>query len=151
MVKEKAIKVDGDSYKIGGKTAAKFDNGKPRLDLMPWDALIGTAMVFTYGAVKYSARNWEKGMRWTRPFAAMLRHMLYWFMGEDFDSESGLHHLDHADCNLKMLQAYAKRGVGDDDRPDFGKALETIKKEYEVLIESMEKLSQETASAEESK
>ena len=94
----------------------KDDSGKPRWDLLPFDALNDVAMVLAYGAAKYAPRNWEKGMAWGRLLAAALRHLAAWAAGRDVDDESGLPHLSHAACCVLMLLALTKRGVGTDDR-----------------------------------
>ena len=54
----------------------KFDDGKLPYDLLPGDAIEEIVKVLQFGAVKYGERNWEKGMKWNRPFAALMRHML---------------------------------------------------------------------------
>jgi len=96
--------------------ADKYDQEKPRMDLLPLDAVREVALVLTFGVKKYDARNWEKGMTWGRLLAAALRHLTAWAMGEDKDPESGLSHLAHAGCDVLMLLAYELRGVGEDDR-----------------------------------
>jgi hypothetical protein len=72
--------------------------------------------VLTYGAVKYSERNWEKGMAWHRPFGALMRHMWAWWKGENVDPETGYSHLAHAACCIAFLLTYERRGIGTDDR-----------------------------------
>lgn len=99
--------------------AAKFDAGKVRMDLLPYDALYGAAAVFTYGERKYAAWNWAKGMRWGRLFAAMLRHGFLWASGEKFDKESGLPHTWHMLCCCMMLASHEHRRIGTDDRFDI--------------------------------
>lgn len=94
----------------------KFDQDKIATDLLPFDALEGTARVLAYGKKKYAARNWEKGMAWGRLLGAALRHAFRWAIGEEFDPESGLPHLDHFTCCALMLSALVKRKVGTDDR-----------------------------------
>ena len=98
--------------------ATRHDQGKPRMDLLPGDALLDIAEVFTWGAEKYSDRNWEKGMEWHKLFAPIERHLWKWWQGEELDEESGKHHLAHAACDVLMLLASVKRGIGEDDRPD---------------------------------
>ena len=97
----------------------KYDEGKNRLDLLPPELILGVGEVLTYGASKYDDRNWEKGMAWSRPYGALLRHIMRWHMGHTFDEESNLRNLDHAATNIAFLQAYERRGVGTDDRPGF--------------------------------
>lgn len=99
------------------KAGVKFDNGKVRYDLLPPEGVNAVAVILTLGAEKYSARNWELGMDWSRPFGACLRHLFAWWGGEDRDPDTGKSHLWHAACNLFFLITYEKRGVGKDDRP----------------------------------
>ena len=98
------------------KGGVKYDTGKPRMDLLAPEFVEGVARVLDFGAVKYADRNWEAGMRWGRCVGAALRHIFAWMRGEDFDKESGLHHLDHAACCLMFLRAYVARCIGEDDR-----------------------------------
>lgn len=95
----------------------KDDGGKPPLHLLPPDALLEITRVLDFGARKYAPRNWEKGMAWSRPYAALLRHMLAWWCGERADPETGISHLAHAGCCILFLLAYERRQIGDDDRP----------------------------------
>jgi hypothetical protein len=98
----------------------KFDGDKLRYDLIPPELLEETARVLTYGAVKYSERNWEKGMAWHRPFGALMRHMWAWWGGEDRDPETGFSHLAHAACCIAFLITYERRSIGTDDRHKVG-------------------------------
>lgn len=98
----------------------KFDAGKLRMDLLPQDAIEALAQILTDGAVKYGNRNWERGMAWSRPYAALLRHLLAWWGGQDIDPESGHPHLWHVMTNAAFLVAYERRVVGEDDRPGTG-------------------------------
>jgi hypothetical protein len=66
---------------------------------------------------KTGERNWELGMRWGRPYAALRRHMAAWWSGEDTDPETGMSHLWHAACCIAFLTAFEARKAGTDDRP----------------------------------
>lgn len=94
----------------------KFDSDKPPYHLIAPELLEETAKVLDYGQKKYMARNWERGMAWSRPFGALMRHMWAWWRGEDCDPETGFSHLAHAACCVMFLLAYEKRRVGTDDR-----------------------------------
>jgi hypothetical protein len=94
----------------------KNDSGKPRLDLIAPELLTEVGKILAFGAEKYEARNWEKGMAWGRPFGACMRHLWAWWGGEDTDPESGFSHLAHAACNIMFLISYNKHGIGKDDR-----------------------------------
>jgi hypothetical protein len=95
----------------------KNDQDKTPMHLLPPELFTGTAAVLAFGANKYAPRNWELGMAWHRPYAALLRHMLAWWAGEDNDPETGLPHTWHAACCIAFLMAYEQRGIGTDDRP----------------------------------
>lgn len=84
----------------------KDDADKCRLDLLSPAFLENTADVLTYGAAKYEAHNWTKGINYSRVFGAMMRHLWAWWRGVKFDPESGLPHLAHAACCLMFLMHY---------------------------------------------
>lgn len=102
---------------VPANEGVKFDGGKLRMDLLPPDALEALARILTDGAVKYGPRNWERGMDWSRPYAALLRHLLAWWGGQDTDPESGHPHLWHVMTNAVFLVSYEQRNIGEDDRP----------------------------------
>lgn len=94
----------------------KYDQGKIPLNLLDPVFLYGTAQVLGFGAEKYAPYNWAEGMKWSRVFGALMRHMWAWWGGEENDPETGLSHLYHASCCLMFLANYQKNGVGEDDR-----------------------------------
>ena len=100
------------------KEGSKFDQDKIRMELLPPEALEGTAKVLTFGAKKYADRNWEKGIKYSRVFGAIMRHLWAWWKGEKLDPETGLSHLHHAACGLMFLQTYEARNMTEfDDSP----------------------------------
>lgn len=105
------------------RSGRKNDTGKLRWELLPYDAIDGIVQILTDGAVKYDDRNWEQGMKWSRVYAAIMRHLGAWWMGKltghgSMDKESGHSHLWHAGCEILFLIAYEKRKMGEfDDRP----------------------------------
>jgi len=101
------------------EAALNYDNGKARWDLVPADAIDEIVKVFTWGATKYADRNWEAGMSWGRAFGSLLRHVWAWMAGEDYDPESGLHHMGHAAFRCMQIITYHYRRIGTDDRPDL--------------------------------
>lgn len=110
---------EGASGSAGGG-GVKHDADKVPYHLVPWDAVRAIACILGFGAAKYTPRNWELGMDWSRPFSACIRHMEAWWQGEDRDPETGYSHLWHAGCCIVFLIAYEIRGVGRDDRPPEG-------------------------------
>lgn len=105
----------------------KFDTGKVRMELLPPEFLLAVATILTFGAQKYADRNWELGMKWSRVFGALMRHMWVWwgnkeerttnnFLFGPLDLETGYSHLWHAGACLAFLTTYEERKVGEDDR-----------------------------------
>ena len=86
--------------------ALKYDQQKPRMELIDSYALEGLAKVLTFGANKYAADNWRQGLSYRRILGAMLRHISAIQRGEDTDPESGLPHIDHVGCCWMFLSNY---------------------------------------------
>ncbi len=109
---------------MAAKEGAKLDQGKSRIDLIPPEFILALGDVLGDACSpgpdgtppKYDERNWELGFDWGRAYAAAQRHLLAWAMGEDTNPDTGLSHLAHAATNMAFLIAFARRGVGRDDR-----------------------------------
>lgn len=95
----------------------RFNTGKDRWDLLPWIAVKQIVEVLTQGATKYAPRNWELGLSYNDTFASLQRHATKWFAGEDYDEESGKHHMAHVATNALFLLHFSLFGKGKDDRP----------------------------------
>jgi hypothetical protein len=96
--------------------AKKFDTEKTQHELLSDLAIEELAKVLTFGAKKYAADNWRKGMAWRRLIGAARRHLAAFSRGEDVDPESGLSHVAHAMCCLMFLEEYRQAANGTDDR-----------------------------------
>lgn len=82
----------------------KFDDNKLEYGLTPPLALKAMVDVLTFGAQKYERDNWKRVPDSKRRyFDALQRHVWAWKEGEQFDPESGKHHLAHAMCCLAFL------------------------------------------------
>ena len=117
LVEQLISRISSPNWREPITEGQKFDSDKLRYELLPPELLEEVARVLTFGAHKYSARNWELGMAWSRPFAALMRHMWAWWRGEEKDPETGYSHLSHAACCIAFLVSYEARNVGTDDRP----------------------------------
>lgn len=95
------------------QTGKKFDQDKPRMDLLDSGWLEDVAQVLTFGAAKYGDDNWRGGIAYRRLIAAAYRHLGAINRGEDADLESGLPHSSHLSCCVMMLSAMMR------DRPDL--------------------------------
>lgn len=107
----------GDVTSEAKGSGARFNGGKADFSLLPLCTLEDEVKVWMYGKAKYAAWNWAKGMPWSVPLACLMRHLAAWQRGEENDPESGLSHLAHAMCNLRMLTLYSKTFKEGDDRP----------------------------------
>lgn len=110
---------DDPEYYGAGSTsgeAVKFDAGKPMMGLISSKFLVGLAKVLTFGAKKYAAHNWRKGMAFSKAYNALQRHLVAFNDGEDLDVETGLCHLDHAACELMFLRELWELQPKHDDR-----------------------------------
>lgn len=88
----------------------KYDSGKDKWHLVPFECLRWIVKVLTYGAKKYSAEGWrEVHDKQDRYFSACMRHLTAWKLGEKKDSESGMPHLAHALCCLIFLLEIEKK------------------------------------------
>jgi hypothetical protein len=90
----------------------KFDGGKPRWDLVPWEQMQAVVNVLTSGAKKYDDNNWKlvpEAQR--RYFRAALGHIMKWRAGELADEETGESHLAHAACCLLFLMWFDAQPV----------------------------------------
>lgn len=106
--------------------ALKFDGEKPRMDLLDRYAIEQLASVLTFGAKKYAAHNWRKGLQYSRLVAAAMRHIQAFNDGEDNDPESGLSHVAHAMCCMMFLLGTINH------RPDMDDRWPTTLEKYEA-------------------
>jgi len=97
----------------------KSDDGKLPMHLISPTFLDRIAEVLKFGAQKYGDRNWENGIKFSRIYAAAMRHLLDFWDGEDRDTESDMSHLSHAATCLMFLVHYSAYKEYDefDDRP----------------------------------
>ena len=117
FVLHRPIQYTGDAAVDFPPTGAKKnDAGKLPIDLIPVQPLLDLAAVLQHGMIKYDANNWRKGFKFSRTYAAAMRHLLAWHNGEDLDPDSGLSHLSHATCNLFFLSEFMKTHPELDDR-----------------------------------
>ena len=100
----------------GAHSGLKYDDAKPRTDLVSSIAMLEIGKVLAYGVGKYGPNNWRKGIAWGRLIGAVLRHIFAWMRGEDNDQESGLPHLSHALTTLMMLVEFEQTRRDLDDR-----------------------------------
>ena len=125
----------------------KEDQSKPRMELLPPDALIEISKVMTFGSSKYISRNWELngGLPFSRLYAALQRHLNNFWAGQDYDEETNLPSLAHAGSCMLMLLAQFLRHKGADDRYKINEFIENNKTNIESSIkEDIKKIEEVT-------
>lgn len=83
---------------VDTRAGVKYDSGKPDMSLLSSVAITELTKVLDFGAKKYAAHNWRKGISTTRLVSAALRHTFSFLRGETYDPETGLHHMAHTMC-----------------------------------------------------
>lgn len=87
----------------------RFNEGKIRWDLVPWEIIEHVAAVYTYGALKYDDWNWINLDNVDDYLAAAMRHIVAWRRGSILNHrERNLPHLAQAIWNL-IGAMYAQR------------------------------------------
>lgn len=110
----------------------KLDQGKEPLDLLSPIAIFELTKVLQFGAKKYAAYNWAKGISYSRCISALLRHVFKYMSGESKDPETGISHVAHAMANCMFLLHYEVYRQEFDDRPKevYTKTVSKMEEEY---------------------
>lgn len=114
MIKDKFILKDSgerSKYLTGAMRDSRFSKG--RFDLISPIALIRIARVYEKGARKYTDRNWEKGLPFSRFIDSALRHIIQFMMGGEEDED----HLAQACWNLMAIMHMQMTHPGLNDLP----------------------------------
>jgi hypothetical protein len=79
------LKLKDSGFREVYTSGAQRDNreGKGRFDLIAGQGLLRLSRLYEAGALKYSGRNWEKGMNISRYVDAAFRHLTKYMMGCD--------------------------------------------------------------------
>ncbi len=94
----------------------RFNEGKARWGLVPQSALLPMVQVLEFGAKKYAAHNWMKGLSITQICESMKRHLDSFMEHENNDPESGISHIGHIQCNAMFLSWMMENRPDLDDR-----------------------------------
>lgn len=122
------------------ETALRYNSRKPRISLLleAPNALVGATRILEYGCIKYSRRNWKKGLLFTEIIDSMMRHIVEFMDGKDTDAE-GLKHIDCILVNAIFLAELSVTKPYFDDRKFIGRvngnvlSIEELKKRYEMF------------------
>lgn len=72
-----------DVYPTGG--ARSSSAGRGRFDLLPWPGMLALARRYEYGAERFGAQNWRKGVPLSRILSSLRRHSSQ--VGYDFTED----------------------------------------------------------------
>jgi hypothetical protein len=103
------IKDSGNRREFGTGGHRDCAEGKGRMDLLPFRALIELSKVFEDGAKKYDDNNWRKGLPLSCYVDSASRHLAKWMIGWRDEP-----HLEQAAWNIMCLietQAMIKEGL----------------------------------------
>ena len=95
----------------------RYNEGKVRTDLLPFDVMWYISEVLQAGAKKYADRNWELGMSWMIVVGCLMRHLIKFATGNDIDKETNIPHIDLVMFNAVMLSRFFRKHKQFDDRP----------------------------------
>lgn len=99
-----------------GNKDAIGDPNKPRLSLIPKEALWALGKALTHGEERYGTHNWRKGIKLSYLLDSALRHINEFNDGQDIDEQSQNIHLGNAMANLAMAIELYYRNPDMDDR-----------------------------------
>jgi len=105
----KALKDNNLKEKNWTFTGDRFNEGKPRWSLVHYESLVPMIRVLEYGSKKYSRENWKKGLDLKEILESMQRHLAALMDGEEVDSESGIEHMGHIQCNALFYNYHSKK------------------------------------------
>lgn len=101
---------------INEKTGGAKGSKEARFDLIPWEPMTEVAVLYGRGAEKYEPYNWAKGYAWSLSYAALVRHLTQFWLGEDCDEETKCHHLASVIFHALALMYFTKHHSDLDDR-----------------------------------
>lgn len=97
-------------------TGAQRDSaeGKPRMSLVPHDALKSVMMRYLDGAEAYGENNWKKGMKNSVLYDSTMRHLMAYWTGDESED-----HLGAALWNIMGLIDNDNKRPEMDDRKEY--------------------------------
>ena len=91
--------------------------GKPIVSSIPPIALLALGMAMEDGVKKYGKFNWREAAVTSSVFYdAIERHLIAWYSGEDYATDSKVHHLAHVMAGCAIILDATHNNVLNDDR-----------------------------------
>lgn len=99
----------------------RYNSGKVQTREIDPNFILGIGEVLTKSRAKYEHYNWCKPTKLSTPYESMMRHIMAFQSGEDFDKETQSHHLLHAATNLMFMYYHITNNPEDSDDRFFKK------------------------------
>ncbi len=96
--------------------ALRYNTGKRKWSLVDFESLEPLVEVLEYGAEKYSPHNCQKGHPTTELIDSLMRHLVEYNNGKDYDEESGCSLIGHIMANAMFLSYVMKHKPELDNR-----------------------------------
>lgn len=101
--------------------STRYNNGKVQTREVYPDFIMGIGDVLTASRAKYEHYNWCKPTKLSTPYESAMRHLMQFQSGEDFDKESGKHHLLHVATNIMFMYYHITNNPEESDDRFFKK------------------------------
>jgi hypothetical protein len=93
----------------------RFNKGKLRWALVDFESLEPMVEVLEFGAQKYAPDNWKLGLNQEEILESMIRHLTELLAQvkkkqPGLDSDSGLKHMGHIQCNAMFYNYHERNG-----------------------------------------
>lgn len=126
---QRRIKDSGERSSYSSGAVRDNHTGKGRYDLMSIQGLLRLARWYESGALKYTDRNWEKGMPISRYCDAAFRHLVKYMAGCDDED-----HLAAVAWNVFAIMHHERNNPDMQDLPEWLNRGSTISKNV-ILLE----------------
>lgn len=113
-----AARDQGEVRIINEQTGGEKGRKPERLTLVPQAELAEVSALYAKGAEKYADHNWRRGFAWSLSGDALLRHFGQFWEGENYDEETGCHHLTSVVFHALALLHFRTYYPDLDDRPN---------------------------------
>lgn len=101
--------------------SARFNEGKIQTREIDPAFILGIGEVLTKSRAKYDHYNWCKPTKLSTPYESLMRHLMAFQSGENFDKETESHHLLHAATNLMFMYYHCMNNPEESDDRFFKK------------------------------
>lgn len=103
------------------KEALRFNTNKTQTREIDPDFIMGIGEVLTACRVKYPEGNWMTPTKYSTSYESLMRHLMAFWSGKDYDEETKKQHLLHAATNIMFLYYQVRNHPEKDDRLFKGK------------------------------